>query len=280
MPSVSVIIPTYNRARMIGEAIESVLSQAYNDLELIVVDDGSSDETRKVVSNYFPQVNYLYQEHQGVSAARNCGIKHSRGEYLSFLDSDDLWLKEKLRSQMMFMESHPEAFICYTDEIWIRNGVRVNPMKKHQKYSGMIFEHCLPLCIVSPSSVLIARTLFDKVGLFDEKLEACEHYDLWLRISVKYPIYFIKRPLIIKRGGHADQLSRKLMGLDRFRIKVLTKLLESGSLSPRQQKLALIELSKKCAIYGMGCMKRGRKEEGEKILTLPERYNPSHCSME
>ena len=163
MATVSVIIPTYNRARMIGEAIESVLSQAYNDLELIVVDDGSSDETRKVVSNYFPQVNYLYQEHQGVSAARNCGIKHSRGEYLSFLDSDDLWLKEKLRSQMMFMESHPEAFICYTDEIWIRNGVRVNPMKKHQKYSGMIFEHCLPLCIVSPSSVLIARTLFDKV---------------------------------------------------------------------------------------------------------------------
>ena len=133
MAKVSVIIPTYNRAQVVGEAIDSVLSQTYNDLELIVVDDGSQDETRSVVSSYNSQVTYLHQEHQGVSAARNRGIELARGKYLSFLDSDDLWLKEKLYLQMEGMKSDPETLISYTEEIWIRKGVRVNPMKKHRK---------------------------------------------------------------------------------------------------------------------------------------------------
>ena len=275
MPKVSVIIPTYNRARIVGEAIDSVLSQRYDDFELIVVDDGSTDGTEDLVSSYLPRLTYLYQEHQGVSAARNRGIASARGEYLSFLDSDDLWLKEKLSLQMRFMESHPECRICYTDEIWIRKGVRVNPMKKHRKYSGMIFEQCLPLCIVSPSSVLIARTLLDEVGIFDETLEVCEDYDLWLRIAARYPIHFIETPLIVKRGGHMDQLSKKLNGQDRFRIKALTKLLAEDYLSPRQRELAWRELAKKCEIYGKGCIKRGKQEEGEKMLALVARYDPT-----
>ena len=274
MPKVSVIIPTYNRARIVGEAIDSVLFQRYDDSELIVVDDGSTDGTEELVASYLPRLTYLYQEHQGVSAARNRGIASARGEYLSFLDSDDLWLRDKLSSQIHFMESHPECLICYTDEIWIRKGVRVNPMKKHRKYSGMIFEQCLPLCIVSPSSVLIARTLLDEVGIFDETLEVCEDYDLWLRIAARYPLDFINTPLIIKRGGHADQLSRKYTGQDRFRIQVLAKLLEGDFISPRQRELAWRELLRKCEIYGKGCIKRGKREEGEKILTLPARYDP------
>jgi glycosyltransferase involved in cell wall biosynthesis len=275
MHKVSVIIPTYNRARIVGEAIDSVLSQRYNDFELIVVDDGSTDGTEELVASYLPRLTYLYQEHQGVSAARNRGIASARGEYLSFLDSDDLWLKDKLSSQIHFMESHPECRICYTDEIWIRKGVRVNPMKKHRKYSGMIFEQCLPLCIVSPSSVLIARTLLDAAGTFDESLEVCEDYDLWLRIAARYPIHFIETPLIVKRGGHEDQLSKKLNGQDRFRIKALTKLLTGDFISPRQRELAWRELAKKCEIYGKGCIKRGKKEEGEKVLALVARYDPS-----
>ena len=275
MPKVSVIIPTYNRARILGEAIDSVLSQRYNDFELIVVDDGSTDGTEELVASYLPRLTYLYQEHQGVSAARNRGIASARGEYLSFLDSDDLWIKDKLSSQIHFMESHPECLICYTDEIWIRKGVRVNPMKKHKKYSGMIFEQCLPLCIVSPSSVLIARTLLDAVGTFDESLEVCEDYDLWLRIAARYPIHFIETPLIVKRGGHEDQLSKKLNGQDRFRIKALTKLLTGDFISPRQRELAWRELAKKCEIYGKGCIKRGKKEEGEQVLALVARYDPT-----
>jgi len=276
MAKVSVIIPTYNRAQVVGEAIDSVLSQTYNDLELIVVDDGSQDETRSVVSSYSSQVTYLHQEHQGVSAARNRGIELARGKYLSFLDSDDLWLKEKLYLQMEGMKSDPETLISYTEEIWIRKGVRVNPMKKHRKYSGMIFEHCLPLCIVSPSSVLIKRQLLDEVGVFDETLEVCEDYDLWLRISARYPIQFIEKPLIVKRGGHGDQLSRKWNGQDRFRIRALVKLLEEDYISTHQREHAWRELVKKCTIYGKGCIKRGKKEEGDKILALTEKYNPAN----
>ena len=274
MPKVSVIIPTYNRAHILGEAIDSVLSQKYNDLELIVVDDGSTDGTKKVVSSYVPRLTYIYQEHQGVSAARNRGVEHAQGNYLAFLDSDDLWLQNKLYLQMKLMESNPEALICYTEEIWIRRGVRVNPMKKHRKYSGMIFKHCLPLCIISPSSALINRILLEEVGGFDEGLEVCEDYDLWLRISARYPIYLIDIPLIIKRGGHEDQLSKRMNGQDRFRIKALVRLLESDCLSPHQRELAWKELNRKCKIYGKGCIKRGRKEEGEKILALAIKYKP------
>jgi len=274
MPNISVIIPTYNRAGMVKEAIESVLAQGYADRELIVVDDGSTDETERVVSSFAPRLTYIYQDHQGVSAARNRGIVHARGEYLAFLDSDDLWLEDKLYRQMRFMESHPEALICYTDEIWIRRGVRVNPMKKHRKYSGMIFPHCLPLCIISPSSALFARRLLDEVGMFDETLTVCEDYDLWLRIAARYPIHFIDMPLIVKRGGHADQLSRKWVGQDRFRIEALVKLLQREPLSAHQRELAVSELVKKCSIYGNGCIKRGRCAEGEKILAISSRYSP------
>lgn len=274
MSKVSVVIPTYNRATTLKEALDSVLSQRYGDLELIVVDDGSTDETREIISSYLPHLNYLYQEHRGVSAARNRGITHARGDYFAFLDSDDLWLPDKLYLQMKFMEDHPEALICYTEEIWIRRGVRVNPMKKHKKYSGMIFEHCLPLCLVSPSSALMARSLIDKVGVFDEKFEVCEDYDLWLRISARYPVYLIDTPLIIKRGGHADQLSKKMRGQDRFRIRALVKLLEGDSLSPHQRELTWEELNRKCEIYGGGCIKRGKKEEGEEILALTVKYKP------
>lgn len=274
MCKVSVIIPTYNRAKTLKETIDSVLSQRYDDLELIVVDDGSTDETREIIASYLPHLKYLYQERRGVSAARNKGITHARGDCFAFLDSDDLWLPDKLCLQMKFMEDHPKALICYTEEIWIRKGVRVNPMKKHKKYSGMIFKRCLPLCIISPSSVLIARSLIEEVGGFDEEFEVCEDYDLWLRISARYPVYLIETPLIVKRGGHADQLSKKMSGQDRFRIRSLVKLLEGDCLSFHQREIAWEELNRKCEIYGGGCIKRGKREEGEKILALAEKYKP------
>ncbi len=263
MPKVSIIIPTYNRYKFLSETIDSVLSQSYTDYELIVVDDGSTDKSGEVARKYNGSISYIYQDNRGVSAARNRGIAASTGEYVCFLDSDDLWQPDKLKVQAALMDSQPKYPLCYTDEIWIRNGVRVNQRRKHAKYGGWILSHCLPLCIISPSSVMIRRGLFDKLGLFDEALPACEDYDLWLRIAKDYPIYFISQPLIIKRGGHADQLSRKYTGIDRFRIIALEKLLSQGNLSGEHKPLVIKQLTIKCRIYAQGCYKRGKKTEGD-----------------
>lgn len=272
MPLVSVIIPTFNRSHFLKEAIDSVLKQDFKDFELIVVDDGSTDDTEKILRSYANSLIFLSQENKGVSAARNSGIRISSGTFISFLDSDDLWLPQKLSIQVEFFTQNPSALICQTNEIWLRKGIRVNPRKVHKKYSGEIFEHCLSICRVSPSAVMMKKNLFCEVGLFDEELPACEDYDLWLRVASHYPIYLIDKPLIIKRGGHPDQLSRKFEGLDRFRIKALVKILESNHLDSRNYNLALNELKKKCKIYGEGCLKRGKKEEGEWYLNLPEKY--------
>jgi len=260
MQKISVIIPVYNRPAFVQEAIQSVLDQSWSNIEIIVVNDGSTDDTPLVLESFGDKIRIIHQENKGVSAARNTGINHSESKWIAFLDSDDIWLPEKLRLQMQFFENHPDAKICQTEEIWIKNGRRLYPKKKHKKKSGMIFEHCLPLCIVSPSAVMIHQDMFNLVGTFDESLPACEDYDLWLRISCQYPIYLLDQPLIIKRGGHEDQLSQAIR-LDRFRIRALLKLLKSGVLTDHQNVLATNELVKKCRIYQKGCIKHGRLDE-------------------
>ena len=261
-PKVSVVIPTYNRGWVLREAIDSVLAQDYTDYELIVVDDGSTDNTREILDSYGRDIIVLQQPNQGVSAARNRGIAESRAQLVALLDSDDIWLPQKLTRQVAFFKSNPDALICQTEETWVRNGVRVNPKKRHHKFSGMIFEPSLALCLVSPSAVMIRKTLFDTVGLFDESLPACEDYDLWLRVSCRYPVFLIDEPLIIKHGGHEDQLS-KAAGLDKFRIQALTKIVKNRTLSESQTRAALQTLKEKCAIFANGCRKRGREDEAE-----------------
>ena len=273
MALISVIIPAYNRSAFLPEAIESVLKQTCKPLEIIVVDDGSTDDTAGVLARYAGKIITLSGNHAGPSAARNHGIQAAHGDFIAFLDSDDLWLPGKLAAQMRFFHANPEARICQTEEIWVRKGVRVNPRNKHKKYSGWIFAQCLPLCVVSPSAVMIHRSVFARVGLFDETFPACEDYDLWLRIAPLYPIYLIDKPFIIKRGGHADQQSKNVPALDLYRIKALCKTLDSGILTSSQHDLALAELKKKCRIYASGCCKRGRKEEGDKIQQLPSQYH-------
>ncbi|MGD9038317.1 MAG: glycosyltransferase family A protein [Desulfobacteraceae bacterium] len=271
MTGVSVIIPTYNRARSLLRAISSVLYQTFTDFEVIVVDDGSDDETAECLKSLTDHIKYIrHLDNLGVSAARNRGIAASRYPFIAFLDSDDYWLPGKLSTQMAFFDAKPEAVACQTDEIWIRNGVRVNPGKRHLKPSGDIFFPSLRLCLVSPSAVMLKRSVLDEVGLFDEDLPACEDYELWLRISCRYPIHLILRQLVVKEGGNPDQLSSKVKGLDRFRIKALVKLLRGRKLNDAQLQATLHELTTKCQIYGSGCLKRGRKEEGEYYLKLPE----------
>lgn len=276
---VSVIIPTYNRAEMVGEAIESVLNQDFSSFELIVIDDGSTDQTSKVLRSFGRRIRSIRQENKGVSAARNLGICHASGEWIAFLDSDDLWLPGKLTAQVDFFRRNPASLICQTQEIWIRNGRRVNPKHRHEKRSGMIFEPSLALCLVSPSAVMIRRSLFDLVGRFDENLPACEDYDLWLRIGRRFPVHLIDRPLIVKRGGHEDQLSQT-PGLDKFRIASLQNLIDSGTLDSDQERAARRMLQKKCRIYANGCRKRNRIPEADYFQTLGERYGMAVAGRE
>lgn len=271
-PTVSVVIPTYNRARLVMEAVDSVLEQSFRDFELVVIDDGSTDGTAERLAPYGDRIRLCRQENRGASAARNAGIRRARGRYICFLDSDDLWLKDKLQAQMDLVVRDPLVKVCHTEEIWIRRGVRVNPMKKHRKYSGWILEKMLPLCIVSLSSVLIAREVFDQVGLFDESLPACEDYDLWLRIGRRYPIILIDRPLMVKRGGHADQLSRTYWGLDRYRVQALQKLLAHDDLEDHIRRAAIDCLRSKCQILANGCQKRGKVQEAREFLAVAGRY--------
>ena len=271
---VSVIIPTFNRGWILKEAIDSVLDQEFLDYELIIVDDGSTDNTQEILDSYGQDVIVLRQSNRGVSTARNKGISGATGQLIAFLDSDDLWLPQKLSRQVDFFNANPAALVNQTEEIWVRNGVRVNSKKRHQKHPGMIFERSLDLCLVSPSAVMIRKTLFEIVGVFDENLPACEDYDLWLRISCRYPIHLIDVPLIIKRGGHADQLS-KTPGLDKFRIQALKKIIDSGQLSKNQRQAARRVLTEKCAIYAGGCRKRGRVAEAKYFESLGERLEPT-----
>jgi len=270
MTAVSVIIPTYNRAHKVCRAIASTLYQTYRPAEIIVVDDGSRDGTFRTLSQFRDYIKPLeHPENLGVSAARNTGIRASTSPLIAFLDSDDYWLPTKLAAQVAFFADHPEAAACQTQEFWIRRGTRVNPKKKHQKPSGDIFEASLKLCLVSPSAVMVRRSVFDEVGLFDEAFPVCEDYDLWLRISCRHPIQLIDRALTVKEGGSPDQLSRSHKGMDRYRIRAIVKLMKSGLLGRKQTLAALRELSLKCRIYGEGCLKRGRREEGEYYLKLP-----------
>jgi glycosyltransferase involved in cell wall biosynthesis len=270
-PSISVIIPTYNRCWILKEAIDSVLSQEYTNFEVIVVDDGSDDATAALLSSYGDYITNIYQENRGVSTARNVGILMAKGDYIAFLDSDDMWLPDKLSCQVDFFQSHPEAAICQTDEIWIRNGVRVNPKSRHKKPSGMIFEPSLQLCLVSPSAVMIQKNLFEEIGLFNEAFPACEDYDLWLRIGLYYPIYLIGLKMVVKRGGHDDQLSRN-PGLDQYRIQSIVNILENHSLSASYRQAAVNVLREKCRIYADGCIKRGRMDEAGLYLQIISTY--------
>ena len=272
-PAVSVVIPTYNRKQWVAEAIDSVLKQKFRDFELLMVDDGSEDGTCEALGRYAGQVGYLYLRHGGVSRARNIGSRICRGDFVAFLDSDDLWQPAKLQRQMEYMRAHRDCRICYTDEIWIRRGVRANQGKKHRKYSGWIFEQCLPLCIISPSSALIRRDLLEQSGGFDESMPVCEDYDLWLRIAAGNPVAFLPEPLIVKRGGHDDQLSRSEWGIDRFRVKALCKILARDVLTPVQREAARQELLHKCCILEKGFLKHNRTRELLEIREIIDRYS-------
>ena len=272
MVAVSVIIPTFNRRDRVREAVASVLSQERADYELIVVDDGSTDGTDAALDPLASRLRYVRQDNRGVSAARNAGAALALGAWLAFLDSDDVWLPNKLAVQLAHAAAHPNMRVCQTGEIWIRNGVRANPCAHHRKPDGDIFVASLQRCVVSPSAVMLRRDLFDAVGGFDERLPACEDYDLWLRIARTTPVDLIDQPVVIKYGGHADQLSRRYWGMDRFRVRALRKLLDDPTLDQSRRCAVQAVLAKKCAILAQGAAKRGRMDEANTYTRLADHH--------
>lgn len=265
MSTVSVVIPTFNREGFIEQCVVSALQQSKKPDEVIVVDDGSSDKTWDVLRTLGfsdskeerNSLRYIFQRNKGVSAARNLGIKAAKFRYIAFLDSDDLWLEKKLEKQISSLESQSIRYrLSHTNEIWVRNGVRVNAHLKHEKNGGDIFIQCLKLCCISPSSSLVDRSVFDDFGFFDENLPACEDYDFWLRFCAFEDVHFVNEHLLIKNGGHDQQLSKKHWGMDRFRVTALENLLKNQTLSEFKRKETIKELIFKLQVLIDGGRKR------------------------
>ena len=260
MMNISVVIPTYNRIELLKRSIDSVINQTIKPSEIIIVDDGSNDGTEAMVKNKYDSLKLITQKNKGASAARNSGIKASSGEWICFLDSDDEWKNDKLEKQITAATNNSDYKFFHSNEIWIKNGKRINQKKKHKKYGGDIFKKCLDMCRISPSSVLIEKNIFEEIGFFNEDLVVCEDYELWLRICDKYEVFFIDEPLIFKYGGHQGQLSYSIDSIECHRIKALEYLLSTG-LSKENRDYTIQMLINKISIYLNGLIKRGKKHE-------------------
>jgi glycosyltransferase involved in cell wall biosynthesis len=274
-PQVSIIIPTFNRAALLERAVASVLCQTFRDFEVVVVDDGSTDGTAElpIFNKSDPRLRYVkLPENRGVSCARNTGAKETSAPLLAFLDSDDEWLPHKLEKQVRWTDAHPDMHIVQTREIWVRRGRRVNAPRTHEKFEGDLFAASLERCMITPSSVMLRRRLFEQAGGFNESFTACEDYDLWLRLTCCHKVGLIDEELLRRYGGHADQLSATVPVLDRFRIQSLAGLLAGKTLTEEQSRLVRNNLLKRARIVAEGYNKRGNKEEYERYREIIAQY--------
>lgn len=265
---IDIIIPTFNRSATLQRAIESVLNQTYKDYYLYIVDDGSTDNSKDIIATYldFPNIFYLKQENKGVSAARNFGIQKSKSPWIAFLDSDDEWLPNKLQTQVSFWKDNPQYNFIHSNEIWIRNNKRVNAPLKFDKSNNNIFERSLATCLISPSTVLMKRSLGDEFHFFDESLTICEDYDLWLKILLKEEVGFIPEYLIKKYGGHNDQLSTMYDAMDLWRIQSLLNISKNEAINSEKKYLIQKEIWKKANILLNGLKKHNQLEKHRALI--------------
>lgn len=223
IPMVSIIIPTYNRAQFIAGAIESVFAQSYGDWEIIVVDDGSQDRTSEVLVPYAGRIEYVYQANQGVSAARNTGVRKAKGKWVAFLDSDDRWYTDKLKNQMEFLEESG-VDVCFS-------GVEFETGKKEgQTYERAVYQEPFDLILREPVAVyiqamIVRRSLLEKVGSFDERLEVAEDTDMIFRLAFEGKFGYLSEPMVyvnrkVERKGLIESLAgvRKKMCYAHIRI--------------------------------------------------------------
>ncbi len=282
MPLFSVIIPTFNRSQSVKCAIDSVLAQTFRDFELIVVDDGSTDNTPELEEEYHGRLIYRRQDNAGVSSARNAGLSIARSPHIAFLDSDDRWVVVKLERHAAYLRDHSTVKIHQSNETWIRSGRRVNPRNKHLKKEGYIFSDSLKLCLISPSAVVVSRTLFDRFGAFNPDLPVCEDYDLWLRITLEERVGLITESLVFKYGGHRDQLSSRYWGMDRFRVYSILNLLgnQGSVMNPECRTAAIRTAREKTQILRQGAIKRGNLEFANKLQEITSMLEGGYYNAE
>lgn len=218
---ISVVIPTYNRFELLKRALKSVYAQTLQPKEIIVIDDGSSDATSKITLT-FPNIRYIRQKNGGVANARNTGIKNARYEWIAFLDDDDEWESKKLQLQAAFHKNNENTYISYTDEAWFVEGVEKKIPKKYQKPKQNRFIDHVRYCIIAPSSVMVHKSVFTAIGLFDESLRVCEDYDMWLRILRRYDFGYIDKKLLKKHAHSGYQLGFS-KHLEYYRLCALKK---------------------------------------------------------
>ena len=269
---ISAVIPSYNRGHTLQRALRSVFEQTSAVDEVILVDDGSTDGSSDSAARQFPELKIIRQSRRGVSAARNRGILAARHDWIALLDSDDSWQANKIAAIREAAASHPGFELYHSDEIWIRDGVRVNPMRKHRKCGGWIFQRCLPLCAISPSTTVISKATLQRLGLFDESLPACEDYDLWLRLCHRLPVFFLDRQLVTRFGGHADQLSKQYPLMDRFRVRALQRLLDTENLQADDFAAARAMLLRKLDILLKGARKHGNEALIDELEPVRRRW--------
>lgn len=263
---ISIIIPLHNRKDMILRALNSILNQTVLPCEILICDDGSNDNPQSIMTD-FPnaktEIRWLRTEKcHGVSHARNRGISAAKGKFIAFLDSDDEWLPKKLEMQLSFFRQNRQFNIIHCDEIWIRNGVRVNPRAKFRKAGGDIFERSVNFSLIAPSAVMAKRKVFDKYGMFDENLPVCEDYDLWLRIMIGGEDFgFISTPLVTRYAGHEGQLSMRYEAMDKFRAKSLYNLLQTQNIPENKREIMRKTLHKKAQILLGGAQKRDHYDD-------------------
>ncbi len=252
-------------------AIQSVLSQTYNASEIIVVDDGSTDGT----DDLFPISGVTYHKitHSGYPGkVRNIGVELSKYDHIAFLDSDDIWMKDKLEKQVAYFKSHLDCRLLHTKERWIMNDKLISQKKRKHKKSGNVFKDSLQGCILGPSTVLMEKKLFNEFHGFDTKIEVGEDYDLWLRITDRVDIDYIDDELITKYAGHGDQLSFKYGYIEPFKIHVLEKNILEGNFKPQNREYAVESLSKKYEIIIGGCIKRNKQQVADNFISKRDSF--------
>lgn len=258
-------------------ALKSVHAQTFLDYEVLIVDDGSTDESllqlQELKQQLKPTQNWhiISQQHSGVSVARNNGVAHAQGQWIAFLDSDDEWIAQKLEKQMAYLEHNKECHIVYNNEVWVRNGKKVNPPQKHKKGAGNIFLASTKECLIGCSTVVMKKTLFQSVGGFRPDFIVCEDYDLWLKITAQHDVGYISETLTVKYGGRSDQLSNSIKCMDHYRVMSLQSILSNRFVRAQDKKDIYALILQKCEILLNGYLKHKNMQNYQDVFELKEK---------
>jgi glycosyltransferase involved in cell wall biosynthesis len=276
-PRVSVILPTYNRCDSLLEAIDSVARQSFQDYEIIVADDGSTDETAERLAALSRPVQVIHLPHSGRPAvARNRALAAANGELVAFLDDDDLWRPAKLARQVALFDNRPAMGFAYHDFQLedAASGLSKRALSRAQKLDGSIFDALIHDCFLQPSTVMVRRSLLEACGYFDETLEIVEDYDLWLRLARFAPAGYLDEPLATVRRHSASHSQRRDLLVNRNTISVLRRARQDASLSPHQRLRFRRALARAHTRMALSLISRGEAAPARRQLLSALRQNP------